>query len=63
MKNNTSGGGKGEIALCRMYMYFKHAWSRQEAFRPNIEYNYIHVKVFKFRHPGLRITKELTTKS
>lgn len=29
---NTSGGGTGKIALCRMYMYFEHAWSGYEAF-------------------------------
>lgn len=32
VKINTSGGGTGKIALCRMYMYFEHAWSGYEAF-------------------------------
>lgn len=30
VKNNISGGGIGEIVLCRMYMYFEYVWSRYE---------------------------------
>lgn len=45
VKINTSGGGTGKIALCRMYMYFEHAWSRYEAvgsaFERQIEYMYM----------------------
>lgn len=46
VKINTSGGGGAwKIALCRMYMYFEHAWSRYEAvgsaFERQIEYMYM----------------------